>query len=136
MSRKLKVLFLDDMHSRHKAIAPHLLGFNVDYVWDYEEAITALTARDYDILMLDHDLSLESIMGDPDDPEEMNGTKVAEWIVENKTPEDFIQIICHSLNPSGRANMVRILKEAGFKQAINYPFIDILAYLRNKPWLP
>lgn len=122
-----RILFVDDMILRYEKFISTLPPG--DYIcipaFSYEEAIKKLQTENYEVLYLDHDLSDESIMCDPNDCQEKTGTDLAKWIVKNKTPDDFVQIICHSLNPAGRVNMVNILRDAGFT-TINCSFLDLV----------
>jgi len=124
----MRILVLDDMEERHELFHPlHKSNKNiVIHTYRYEDCIMELksTPDAFDAIFLDHDLSLEAIMCDPNTIEEKTGTDVAKWIASNMDPETCGTIICHSMNPHGRLNMFKILYEAGF-QAVNLPFVHL-----------
>ena len=129
----MNILFLDDMEDRHELFRQRMfdLGKNVSIksVWNYDEFVEANKIDGYDYMFLDHDLSHDAIMCDPDNIEEKTGTDVANWIVENIEPMHVAEIIVHSLNPVGRERMVNILNDAGF-YAKECPFYYMLTQLR------
>ena len=77
-------------------------------------------------MFLDHDLSLESLMCDPHSTYEKTGSDIANYIAREINPLDCpnLEIYCHSMNPYGRTNMVKILKKAGFK-TVDASFISM-----------
>jgi len=125
----MKILFLDDMSTRHKAF--HALYRNdfdeMTYVYDYDEFVFEMKNSVFDLLFLDHDLSVNTINMNPDDYDERSGTDVVNWIVENicHPREARPGVIVHSMNPAGRERMVSILRDGGF-DAVECPFITLL----------
>jgi hypothetical protein len=126
---KMKILFLDDMFDRHARFFDHCAQYGavneetgqtlakIYSAYDYGEATAAMMKQSFDVVFLDHDLSLESIMCDPETSEELTGTSVAKWMVEffenSLLPKP--QVVLHSLNPEGRKRMKMILRDAGFE---------------------
>lgn len=111
----MNVLFLDDMEDRHKIFKEkYQKQFNITHVFDYNACISELRAQKFEMVFLDHDLSLESIMCDPDDVSEKTGTDVALHIIETFDPKDAPGFVIHSLNPHGAERMRNLLSDAGF----------------------
>lgn len=124
----MRILVVDDMQERHDFFreAYNHVDDIIIQSYDYDNAILELcsTPTDFDLMFLDHDLSLESIMCDPHNTFEKTGSDIAEYIAREIDPLDCVglEIYCHSMNPYGRANMENILKKAGFK-VHNVPFV-------------
>lgn len=115
-----KILFLDDMKERHETFKRNNIGRDITHVWDYDEAVKALSETKFDIASLDHDLSLLTIMTLPDKGEK-SGYDVACYIAnmpEDKRPDT---VVIHSLNPAGAQRMEAALK-GKVKKVIRVPF--------------
>ena len=85
------------------------------YVWvkTYDEAVAALALTSFDgctTISLDHDLAEEHYSGDFSRAK--SGYDIAKFIVENNIKLDYITV--HSFNPVGAANMVALLRNAGY----------------------
>lgn len=127
MTAVMKILFLDDMFDRHARFFDHCSDYGaVDHetgetkikiypAWDYHDAVRLMTYYQFEAVFLDHDLSLNSIMCDPDTTEELTGTSVARWMVEFFKHSQKPDVYLHSLNPEGRKRMKTILRDAGFE---------------------
>lgn len=118
------------MTARHKSFhAQYKADFTeITYVYDYDGFVDEMRGSSYDLLFLDHDLSVGTINMNPDDYDERSGTDVAEWLVENLMflpKEDKPGIVVHSMNPVGRIRMVDILSNAGF-DAVECPFTRLI----------
>lgn len=121
-----KFLFLDDMFDRHARFFDHCAAhgavdedtgqtkLKIYSAYDYHEAVKLMETKQFDAVFLDHDLSLDAIMCDPDDTEELTGTNVAHWMVGFFEHSPKPQVFLHSLNPGGRKRMKTILSDAGF----------------------
>jgi hypothetical protein len=123
----LKILFLDDSMTRHnflcgKKHSPmlcwkvhkcHNSVFRVTHVYTAEQAIAALQSEKFDMVCLDHDLTINR-------PDLNNGLVVAQYIVDMPEPiESDIKI--HSWNKTKALAMYELLFAAGFSCAIT-PF--------------
>src|SRR5689334_19670090 len=58
----MKILFLDDMEERHRLFKIRNIGRDVTHVYNAKEAIEALNSTKFDVVSLDHDLSIDTIM--------------------------------------------------------------------------
>jgi len=103
----MKVLVLDDDHSRLAAFRRKFIGHDVTCVETASGAIESLFTNRFDAVFLDHDLGGEIMV----DSKEGTGYEVALWLQANPdyAPE---QIFIHSFNPVGAANMGAILPQA------------------------
>jgi len=115
----MKILFLDDDNYRHKKMRQNSIGFSVDFAFDAEEAIELMIKNEYCLIMLDHDLDIETLNQLIDS--EKDGRYVASWMAEDGRHKE-VTVIIHSLNTNGADCMKTILKNAGFKDVINLPF--------------
>lgn len=125
----MKALFLDDMRDRHDLfLRQHSSTFDsIEQAFSYEQFVQQVPGLGPDdIMFLDHDLSEQSIMCDPDTWQgERTGTDVAKWIVANLSPEATPSIVIHTLNPVGRQNMADILVAGGFLRVSVVPFYKL-----------
>jgi len=103
----MKMLVLEDREDRIKVFKEALNKHEVDYTDSAKEAIELLKKKRYTTLFLDHDLDGQEMV--PSGPG--TGYEVAEFLSEHK---EFMptQVIIHSLNNVGGANMVRALPNA------------------------
>lgn len=83
------------------------------------------TAKDIDIVFLDHDLGGEQMVSSN---REDCGMEVVRWMVENQP--DLNQVIVHSLNQPAAVEMVAKLKDVGYI-ATYIPFPILLSTLRK-----
>lgn len=105
----MKILFLDDSHTRWFIFKDVNPSANAHFAPSYGQGIDFLNKYEYDVAFLDHDLDITH----------QTGEDVARYIVENKIP--LKKVICHSMNFAGRQNMVSILRSAGY-DAYECPF--------------
>lgn len=126
----MRILVVDDMQERHDFFRKAYNGMDDIIVqsYDYDNAMLELasTPNDFDLMFLDHDLSLEAIMCDPNNTYEKTGSDIAKYIAQEIKPADCVgmEIHCHSMNPYGRVNMVDILRNAGFT-VHDVPFVTM-----------
>jgi CheY-like chemotaxis protein len=100
----MKILFLDDDETRHTYAQKALIGHDARFVRTAKAAIEALTAEQYDVAMLDHDLG--GLHYTPSDG--TSGYAVARAIADGAcVPPKFV--VVHSYNPAGAHNMLRAL---------------------------
>lgn len=102
-----RILIVEDSSERIKQFQRKLLNHVVVFTDDTKKAISLLATEKWDFLFLDHDLGgAEMVDSGPG-----TGYEVARYLFLNpdrKPPN----IILHSLNPIGRANMLAVLPEA------------------------
>ena len=107
----MNVLVLDDSIHRQKLIGDwvrdQIPGCFVRFSDDADDAIKALNERDYDLVMLDHDLG-DRFFVDSDDPN--TGYRVAKHMSE--TNKKAKCVIIHSLNVHGAKNINHLIPEA------------------------
>jgi CheY-like chemotaxis protein len=117
----MRILFLDDMETRHKHFRRTSLG-NVEIVpaWTADEAIKLLQEQEFDIVSLDHDLTELQTLGFMD--AEKTGYSVACFIAEMPEEKRPKVVVVHSLNPSGAVRMMQAL-EGKVNKLIRKPFI-------------
>ncbi|HEV2913855.1 MAG TPA: cyclic-phosphate processing receiver domain-containing protein [Pyrinomonadaceae bacterium] len=100
----------------------------VDITCDVREAAVWLAARDYSLILLDHDLSEEHYFSDePDD--ERTGYAVAAWLAAHPDRQRDATIVIHSLNYAGAQRMLDALRDAG-RDAEHVPFHYLQTGLR------
>ena len=91
-------------------------------------ALEWLDQREYDIILLDHDLRSEHYESDaPDD--ENTGYAIASWLAGHPESQAEAIIVIHSLNYYGALRMVDVLRE-GSRAAKHIPF-DYLSSALN-----
>jgi CheY-like chemotaxis protein len=115
-----RVLIVEDNEARCDWFRERLKNRQLDVTCDVRTAIGWLAARDYEAVLLDHDLSEEHYFTDePDD--ERTGYAVARWLADNPTAQRDALIVVHSLNYVGANRMVELLRGAG-RDAEHIPF--------------
>lgn len=102
-----KILILEDDLERTKIFQKNLIGHEVCIIDTVAEAIQKLKEEDWTDLFLDHDLGGKVMV--PSGPE--TGWEVAKWLSENPERQPN-QIILHTFNGPGRANMKALLPQA------------------------
>jgi CheY-like chemotaxis protein len=106
----VKVLFLDDMKTRHDAFRRKMIGHDVTHVHTAREAIEALDKAIYDVAHLDHDLSDEHYEQDeyvgfsPG-----TGMDVVDHLVKMSMDQRPLAVIVHTFNERGREMLARLL---------------------------
>jgi hypothetical protein len=125
MNNSTRILFLDDMQSRHDAFLRAAVGsgYVVDQVYTANDAAwklkTVVPDGGYKAIFLDHDLEEAHYDGRSDDIETMDGRWVSRVMVSHPKIIELHKntiIILHSLNPGGRAEMKAILDP-------HYPYV-------------
>lgn len=118
--KTMKILFLDDDLNRHQIFKQNLPGIDIDQAFSAKDAIEKINKNTYNVVFLDHDLS-EHHYRDESSNDDETGQMVAKYISNNKEkfPNDVV-IVLHSLNPVGRAEMKKILKN--FPCVVDKPF--------------
>lgn len=102
MSKIVRGLYVDDVRDK-----PDWCVGYWDVARNYNEAITLLTANQYDELSLDHDIASFD-----DNGREMTGYDIALWLAERKFNGEYIppKVFCHSANPVGVKNILGVIE--------------------------
>ena len=120
MADEHRVLIVEDDETRCAWFRERLRGSQLDVTCDVATAIRWLGERDYRAVLLDHDLTEEHYFSnEPDD--ERTGYAVARWLADNPSAQREALILIHSLNYTGAARMLTILRESG-RDAEHIPF--------------
>ena len=123
-----RVLIVEDDEARCSWFREHLRGRLLDVTCDVALAVRWLAERDYNAVLLDHDLADEHYFSnEPDD--ERTGYAVARWLAENPTAQRDALVIVHSLNYTGAQRMLAVLRDAG-REAEHIPFHHLQTGLR------
>ena len=129
----ITVLFLDDSQTRHNFFCgkqhPETARWNVHtckndvyrttHVYTAQQAIDQLKKFNFDIISLDHDLTINS-------PEENNGYVVAQFMCEHYKEKEEIEeprVFIHSWNRGRREAMIKLLQEHGFHCYLTHFFV-------------
>ena len=122
----MNVLILEDSEPRLKLIRRGLIGHHVVRTYDTKEAFNLLLDKQFDLVMLDHDL------GDAPGWDKLDnfdcGSHLTERILESRHTENFknVKLWCiHSLNPWGADLMEGHLKDAGKFLGYGYKVIKV-----------
>lgn len=116
----MRLLFLDDMQSRHNIIASKFkndIHSSIDHVYTVDECIEKIKIGGYDVWSFDHDLG----RGDKND-----GIAVINFIknnIENISMPSMI--IIHSANSVGSINMKNMLKDVNIHAEL-MPFFTLI----------
>lgn len=115
-----RVLLVEDDETRcawfRQKFATHVL----DITCDVEQATRWLEEREYNTILLDHDLREEHYFSDEHD-DERTGYAIAAWLAAHPDRHRNALIIIHSLNYAGAQRMLDILYEAK-RDAEHIPF--------------
>ena len=102
-----KILILEDDPERIKIFQRNLISHSVTMVVTASEAIQKLGDETWELLMLDHDLGGKVLVASGPETD----YEVAKWLYENPDRQPP-NIILHSFNTVGRANMKALLPQA------------------------
>ena len=115
-----RVLVVEDDETRCAWFRERLAGRLLDVTCDVPTALAWLAEREYEAVLLDHDLADEHYFSNtPDD--ERTGYAVARWLADNPTSQRDALIVIHSLNYTGARRMLDALHDAG-RDAEHIPF--------------
>lgn len=124
----MRVLIVEDDELRCSWFQQKLANNELDVTCDVAQAAMWLAENDYELILLDHDLTEEHYFSDvPDD--EHTGYAVAAWLAAHPDRQRDATIIIHSLNYSGAERMLGALRDAG-RDAEHVPFPYMQAGLR------
>lgn len=122
------MLVVEDDEARCAWFREKLEGRGLDITCDVPTALTWLAEREYEAVLLDHDLADEHYFSDtPDD--ERTGYAVARWLADHPTAQRDALIVIHSLNYTGARRMLDALHNAG-RDAEHIPFHYLQTGLR------
>jgi CheY-like chemotaxis protein len=123
-----RILIVEDDEARCAWFRERLTGRTLDVTCDVRVAIEWLATREYEAVLLDHDLADEHYFSNaPDD--ERTGYAVARWLADNPTAQRDALVIVHSLNYVGAQRMVNAMRDAG-RDAEHVPFHYLQSGLR------
>jgi CheY-like chemotaxis protein len=124
----MRILIVEDDEARCVWFGRKFAGDELDVTCDVGQAFAWLAEREYEMILLDHDLTEEHYFSDePDD--ERTGYAVAAWLASHPDRQRDATIIIHSLNYLGADRMLAALREAG-REAEHIPFPYMQAGLR------
>lgn len=121
----MKILFVDDMEERQiefLALAEDS-GHKITQARTYTEANYQLHHNIFDLIFLDHDLTLDDIMCTPGgNTKSPTGSDLAQEMTTKTFKANYIMgniiplpvVVIHSFNPVGAENMISILRKAGY----------------------
>jgi CheY-like chemotaxis protein len=115
-----RILIVEDDPVRCSWFEQKFAGRQMDVTCDAGEAIKWLDARDYRMILLDHDLSEEHYFSEQRD-DERTGYAVAAWLAAHTDRQRDAMIVIHSLNYAGAQRMLDALQDAG-REAEHIPF--------------
>ena len=121
-----RVLIVEDDELRCEWFRGRLRACDLSITCDVGEAVGWLAEREYDLILLDHDLREEHYWSDEWD-DERTGYAVAAWLAAHPEAQRSAQVVIHSLNYAGAERMLAALVAAGF-DAECIPF----HYLQNE----
>ncbi|HVG31950.1 MAG TPA: cyclic-phosphate processing receiver domain-containing protein [Pyrinomonadaceae bacterium] len=123
-----RILIVEDDPTRCAWFERKFTGRKLDVTCDVAEAARLLAERDYECILLDHDLTEDHYFSDePDD--EHTGYAVAAWLASHPDRQRDAIIIIHSLNYTGAQRMLDTLRDAG-RDAEHVPFYYLQTELR------
>jgi CheY-like chemotaxis protein len=123
-----RVLIVEDDEARCAWFRERLKGRRLDVTCDVPTALLWLAEREYEAVLLDHDLQDSHYFSNaPDD--ERTGYAVARWLADNPTSQRDALIVIHSLNYTGARRMLDALRDAG-RDAEHIPFHYLQMSLR------
>lgn len=125
---KSRILILEDDEARCAWFRVRLAGRELDVTCDVPNAIAWLGAREYEAILLDHDLADEHYLSDARD-DERTGYAVARWLAMHPDRQHDALIVIHSLNYTGARRMLDALRDAG-RDAEHVPFHFLQTGLR------
>jgi CheY-like chemotaxis protein len=123
-----RILIVEDDEARCAWFKRRLARYELDVTCSVSEATGWLAAREYEMILLDHDLLEEHYFSSEAD-DERTGYAVAAWLAAHRDAQPRAHVIIHSLNYEGARRMVEKLLDAGF-DAEHIPFPLLQSGLR------
>ena len=120
-----RILIVEDDPARCEWFRRRLHGYELDVTCSVPEAIEWLGSREYETIMLDHDLREEHYFSDERD-DDHTGYAVAAWLAAHRDSQPAAAtVVVHSLNYEGARRMVETLLAAGFDaEHIPFPYLQ------------
>ncbi len=116
----MRILIVEDDETRCHWFKQKFADAELDVTCDVAQAARWLAERDYNLILLDHDLTeAHYYSNEPDD--EHTGYAVAAWLAAHPGSQHDATILIHSLNYTGADRMLSVLREAG-REAEHVPF--------------
>ncbi len=128
MSETLKILFLDDSLERCRVVKQNLIGTSLTIVHTADECLEAMRSGEFDIIMLDHDLSYETILNNH--PDDKDGSYVVRHLL-NENLQPAATYIVHSLNTDKARGMVGDIIRSGRECLGHVPFAWQFVSVKN-----
>lgn len=104
MERKPRVLILEDDKARHRIFRREIPYATI--CTTAADAIGKLSAEEWDVVFLDHDLGGEVFV---ESHREDTGMEVVRWLSANKKD---ICVVVHTCNPAGASEMLASLEQS------------------------
>lgn len=104
----MRILFLDDSHDRVSDFMPNCRNHQVDFAYNAKDALEYLQNNTYDIVYLDHDLSINQSDGYYDN--EDTGYDVARKMRYMEHLHGCT-VFVHTMNYEGSLNIKSVLKD-------------------------
>ncbi len=123
-----RVLIVEDDEVRCEWFRGHLSACDLEITCDTGEAVRLLAEKQFDLILLDHDLRDEHYWSDERD-DEHTGYAVAAWLAAHPGAQPRAEVVIHSLNYAGAERMLAALLAAGF-DAECIPFHRLQSGLR------
>lgn len=98
----MNIFILEDDPLRMKLFEQALMDHNVDHAGNVQDGKKLLTANEYDLILLDHDLGGEQM-------DENTGYQLAKFIRDDNISA---RVVTHSYNPAGAKNILGVLPRA------------------------
>jgi CheY-like chemotaxis protein len=117
------VLIVEDDEARCAWFRGRLRACQLDITCDPAQAAAWLAEREYDLILLDHDLRAEHYLSDERD-DGRTGYAVAAWLAARPGSQPRARIVIHSLNYAGAGRMLAALLAAGLDaECIPFPYL-------------
>ena len=107
------MLIVEDDELRCEWFRGRLSACDLDITCDAGEAVRWLAEKQFDLILLDHDLREEHYWSDERD-DERTGYGVAAWLAAHRDAQPRGAVVIHSLNYAGAERMLAALLAAGF----------------------
>lgn len=116
----MRILIVEDNEDRCDWFQKKFSECELDMTCDVNQAVTWLAGRDYDAILLDHDLIEDHYFSDEID-DERTGYAIAAWLASHPDRQRDATITIHSLNFFGADRMLDKLRDGG-RDAEHVPF--------------
>lgn len=104
----MNIFILEDDSIRMGLFREALKDHNIDHASNVQDGKRLLTANEYDLILLDHDLGGEQMVHSSD---ENTGYQLAKFIRDDNISA---RVITHTYNPAGAKNILAVLPRAAY----------------------